>query len=49
MDLRNQKLATAINALERRAERQDSDLTLYNTYVDGGVLAELSDTQSQVI
>lgn len=49
MELRDQKVAAAINALERRAERQDDDLTLFNTYVDGGVLAELSDKESQVI
>jgi hypothetical protein len=49
MDLRDEKVAAAINGLERRAERQDNDLTLYNTYVDGGVLAEVSDTQSQII
>ena len=49
MDLRDEKVAVAINALERRAERQDNDLTLYNTYVDCGVLAELSETESQVI
>jgi hypothetical protein len=30
MDLRDEKVAVAINALERRAERQDNDLTLYN-------------------
>ncbi|HEX5399780.1 MAG TPA: hypothetical protein VFY06_12120 [Verrucomicrobiae bacterium] len=49
MDLRDEKIVAAINALERRAERQDNDLTLYNTFVDCGVLAELSDTESQVI
>jgi hypothetical protein len=49
MELRDEAVVAAMNALERRAERQDSDLTLFNTYVDGGVLAELSDTESQVI
>jgi Cdc6-like AAA superfamily ATPase len=49
MNLRSEKFVSAIGALERRAERQDNDLTLYNTYVDCGVLAELSDTESQVI
>jgi len=49
MELRDEKIVAAINALERRAERQDNDLTLFNTYVDCGVLAELSDTESQVI
>jgi hypothetical protein len=49
MDLRDMPVAEAINALERRAERQDNDLTLFNTYVDGGVLAELSNKESQVI
>ena len=49
MELRDDTIANAINALERRAERQDNDLTLYNTYVDGGVLSELSDTESQVV
>jgi hypothetical protein len=49
MELRDETVAAAFNALERRAERQDNDFTLFNTYVDGGVLAELSDTESQVI
>ncbi len=49
MELRDDKVASAINALERRAERQDNDHTLFNTYVDGGVLAEVSDKESQVI
>src|SRR4051812_28994140 len=48
-DLRDSRVASAINALERRAERQDSELTLFNTYVDGGVLTELSDKESQII
>lgn len=49
MDLRDNKFSSAINSLERRAERQESDLTLFNTYVDGGVLSEISDRESQVI
>jgi hypothetical protein len=48
-DLRSDKFSVAINALERRAERQESDLALYNTYVDTGVLQEISDSESQVI
>jgi len=39
----------AVAKVERRAERQADEATLYKTYVDSGVLSEVSDTESQII
>jgi hypothetical protein len=48
MDLREEKVAVAINALERRAERQDNDLTLYHVFtIDYGCYAELKGTRAE--